>query len=324
MSNEAPTATLEELLAHVAWVRRLARRLTADAADAEDLLQETWMAAARHPPTSDRPLRPWLAVVLRNLWRTGRLAARRREARHAALAGEAVDLSPERLAEQVEGQRLLAELVAGLDEPYRQALVLRYFEDLSGAEIARRLGVPAGTVRWRLKVALDELRRRLDERHGGRRAVWTAALLPLAGPATLRPRMGSCLAIGLAGATLALGLGLTRCAVDTPASARGLGAQLAAVVPAGRVPAFRLGALPAVERSGGVPAGGAAPAGGARHPRGAAPDVDQPGGSASARASPTRPPSPRSSRRSRARSAAGPGRRSSRWSAAPGPAGSSC
>jgi RNA polymerase sigma factor (sigma-70 family) len=240
MSNRAPTATLEELLAHAGWARRLARRLTADADDAEDLLQETWIAAAHRPPTSDRPLRPWLAVVLRNLWLKRKVAARRRAAREVALAGEREAASAERLAERVEGQRLLAELVAGLAEPYRQTVVLRYFDDLPGAEIARRLQIPAGTVRWRLKVALDELRQRLDERHGGRREVWTAALLPRAGPGALRPRTGWPVLFGMAGATLALGLVFTRCGGEAPGVLSPAGAPSAMAIFASRVPVFRI------------------------------------------------------------------------------------
>ena len=200
---------MDDLFQHVGWARRLARRLSTDADDAEDLLQETWMAAAQRPPTADRPLRPWLAVVLRNRFVNRAVAGRRREARRAALASEAAAVSPEVLLEKVQVQRLLGELVAGLDEPYRQTVILRYFDDLSAAQIARRSNVPAGTVRWRLKTALDELRRRLDARHGGRRAVWTALVRPLVGRRWLRPRLWWALAVGAAGLTLGLGLAVT-------------------------------------------------------------------------------------------------------------------
>src|SRR5206468_2898643 len=50
----------------------------------------------------------------------------------------------------------------------------------SAARIARLQGIPAGTVRWRLSQAIDDLRVRLDERHGGRRRAWLLALAPLA------------------------------------------------------------------------------------------------------------------------------------------------
>jgi len=91
------------------------------------------------------------------------------------------------LDERVEAQRLVAGLVLGLEEPFRTTLLLRYYEDLSAADVARRLGVPAGTVRWRIKHALDELRPALDRAHGGSRERWHALLLPLPG----RPPAGA-------------------------------------------------------------------------------------------------------------------------------------
>lgn len=67
-----------------------------------------------------------------------------------------------------------------LEEPYRQTVLLRYYEGLSSPEIARRLEVPAGTVRWRLSNALGLLRERLDREYGNR-AAWSLLLAPLAG-----------------------------------------------------------------------------------------------------------------------------------------------
>jgi RNA polymerase sigma-70 factor (ECF subfamily) len=204
--TSASADALEALFAQVGWARRLARSLTADADEAEDLLQDTWIAAAEHPPDSGRPLRPWIAVVLRNRFLHRLVAGRRRQAREARHAPDDAGPSPQQLLETVQIQRLLADLVAGLPEPYRQTVILRYFEELPGAEIARRLGIPAGTVRWRLKTALDELKRRLDEGHAGDRSAWRAALLPLAAPPLRRPRLAWPVAIGLGGATLIVGL----------------------------------------------------------------------------------------------------------------------
>jgi ABC-type antimicrobial peptide transport system permease subunit len=48
-------ASLVELLRHGAWVRRLARSLTGRS-DADDLVQETWLAALKHPPRDDQRL----------------------------------------------------------------------------------------------------------------------------------------------------------------------------------------------------------------------------------------------------------------------------
>ena len=56
--------------------------------------------------------------------------------------------------------------VLELDEPFRSTLLLRYVEGRSAADIARRQGVPAGTVRWRLKAALDDVRARFGASTG--------------------------------------------------------------------------------------------------------------------------------------------------------------
>src|SRR5215813_5175843 len=60
--------TPEELLANAEWLRRLAVSLVGPGA-AEDVVQDTWVAALRRPPPRGR-LREWLAVVATNLART--------------------------------------------------------------------------------------------------------------------------------------------------------------------------------------------------------------------------------------------------------------
>jgi hypothetical protein len=70
------------------------------------------------------------------------------------------------------------DLVRGLEEPYRSAVLYRYFEEWTVEEIARRQEVDATTVRWRLRKAVGLLRERLDRLHGNR-STWGAALAPL-------------------------------------------------------------------------------------------------------------------------------------------------
>ena len=67
MQTTSPDPAL--LLSELVWVRRLALRLTADEAQADDLAQEAFVVAHVHPPRPDQPLRPWLASVVRNLVR---------------------------------------------------------------------------------------------------------------------------------------------------------------------------------------------------------------------------------------------------------------
>lgn len=172
---------LPALLAHAAWVRRLAGCLVRDDALADDLTQETFMAALRHPPAAELPPRPWLGQVVRNLVRMRARGERRRGAREEAVAAGPADPveSPEQLVARAQAQQSLASLVVGLAEPYRATVLLRFYEGLSAADIAARQGVPAGTVRWRLKTALDQLRTELDRSHSGDRRAWQLALAPL-------------------------------------------------------------------------------------------------------------------------------------------------
>jgi RNA polymerase sigma factor (sigma-70 family) len=167
---------IEELLAHADWLRRLARHVARE--DADDVVQETWVAALRSGPAA-RIARPWLAEVLRNFARRALRTDRARQAREERVEPLDTPATPETLVERAEAQRLLAGLVMALDEPSRSTVLLRYFEGLSAAEIARVQDIPAGTVRWRLKEGLDRLRAALDDRHGQDRRAWVLLLSPL-------------------------------------------------------------------------------------------------------------------------------------------------
>src|SRR5688500_13032644 len=138
----------EELLAEAAWVRRLAQALVGDGG-AEDLTQEAWEVALRRPRERDsRPVRPWLRTAVRNLAAMRARAAGRRERREHVAATAATGLevpTPEAVVARLELSRQLATLVLALDESYRQAVMLRYYEGMSAVEIGRRLGVPAAT-----------------------------------------------------------------------------------------------------------------------------------------------------------------------------------
>jgi RNA polymerase sigma factor (sigma-70 family) len=170
---------LGQLMAEMAWLRRLARALLR-ADDADDVAHDAWLVAAERQAPDDRPLRPWLGRVVLNLVRMQARARKRREAREAAGAelAEAAP-RPDELVQRVELQRLVAGEVLQLAEPYRSTVLLHYFEELSCAEIARRLALPEGTVRRRLKVALDELRARIAAKE--RRSGGLAVLAPLGG-----------------------------------------------------------------------------------------------------------------------------------------------
>jgi RNA polymerase sigma-70 factor (ECF subfamily) len=179
---DASDRTANELLAHLDWLRALARRLLDDADDADDVAQEAWITATRRSPEDARALRGWLARIVRNLAFMRRRSSQRRAQREqASQRGDVAHADgAEGLLDQARVQQLLATLVVGLQEPYRSTVLLHFYEGLSAAEIARRQGVPAGTVRWRLSQALAQLRRGLDAEAGGDRRRWAIALAPIA------------------------------------------------------------------------------------------------------------------------------------------------
>jgi RNA polymerase sigma factor (sigma-70 family) len=184
--SRPPSISAEEVLHNAEWVSRLARALVAQPADAGDLAQDTWTAAMASPGERRGSLGAWLTGTMRNLARM-RVRAGARRLRHETEAAQAAGSvqdgpSPDVLLERLEAQQIVARHVLELDEPVRQTVLLRYYEGLSAAEIGRRLGVPAGTVRWRLKSGLDQLRALLDQSFdgapGSRR--WAVLLAPIA------------------------------------------------------------------------------------------------------------------------------------------------
>ncbi|MBK7644991.1 MAG: sigma-70 family RNA polymerase sigma factor [Planctomycetes bacterium] len=168
---------VEELLRHTRWIEALAQRLVRDPAAAEDLAQSAWVIALRAQDAPRTNLRGWLGTVLRNL---ARERQRREAARPAvegtAARGEELPSAGELLA-RAEAERRLVEIVTQLDDPHRSILLLRYFEGLAPAEIARREGVELASVTHRITRAHSRLREKLRERDGG--AGWLAALAPI-------------------------------------------------------------------------------------------------------------------------------------------------
>ena len=174
---EAGHATADELLAHAGWIRTLAQSLCRDTWMADDLVQETWLAALRRPPKNDRPLKPWLARVLRNFaYERRRQAARRNQ--HEFVNEPTGTLVGEVEIEESETRAQLVEAVLELREPYRSVVMLRYWGQLEPQDIAKRQGIPSATVRTRLRRGLGELRERLEREAGGdAQAAFTAVAI---------------------------------------------------------------------------------------------------------------------------------------------------
>ncbi|MEM6293831.1 MAG: sigma-70 family RNA polymerase sigma factor [Myxococcota bacterium] len=178
----AHTRALEQELP---WLRTLARRLATD--DADDLVQETWIRAQGARPRHGG-LRPWLGTILRNNHRMARRSAQARQRREQAQTSPDAP-SPEAMVAAQQLHALLGELLEELDEDDRHIIRQRYVDERSAVEIADELGVPAATIRTRLRRALQRLRSRLDERYGERGA-WAVAAT-----GTTLPQLGAVVAM---------------------------------------------------------------------------------------------------------------------------------
>lgn len=170
---------IEALLQQDGFVRALARSLLADRASADDVAQEAWLTALERGGEADS-LPRWLAGVVKNLSVKRRRGEERRARRERASARPEATPSAAEILEREAARARVVEAVLALEEPYREAVLLRYFENLPPRAIARRRSLPVETVRTRLKRALEMLRARLDREYGGERGAWSALLVPLA------------------------------------------------------------------------------------------------------------------------------------------------
>jgi RNA polymerase sigma factor (sigma-70 family) len=167
-----PGAALE---ANLDWIRSLARALARDPEAAEDLAQATCVAALEAPADGARRFRPWIATVMKNLWRQRGRSEERRRAREES--ARRPDRTSDDLVLEVVLFRELAQHVLELDEPYRSAVLMRFWGRLPPRAIAARLSTTPATVQNRIARGLAILRRRLDRSRGGR-AAWLAAFGP--------------------------------------------------------------------------------------------------------------------------------------------------
>ena len=179
MSVNGPSP--DELLRHLDWIQSLARRLVGDPALADDIAQETWLAASQSESSGTRNVKPWLASIVRNRARMAGRSRSRRRLHEGAAAGPTESESTAALVARVSLQKDLLGRVLQLEEPLQQILLLRYFEELPAPAIAQRLGLPLKTVHSRTARGLERLRERLDKDYGDR-ASWAVALTPLCKP----------------------------------------------------------------------------------------------------------------------------------------------
>ncbi len=153
-------------LEHIDMVDRVARTLTRNSAEADDLVQETYLRALQAWSSFDLRsfgIRPWLLRILHNI----HITRSTREAKQPkAVEAEQLQAFPEpgeAAASRWEPTEQLDKALDRLPVELRTALTLWAVEELSYQEIAEAVGVPIGTVMSRLHRARQRLRQDLPE-----------------------------------------------------------------------------------------------------------------------------------------------------------------
>ncbi len=164
----------ELLLVHTRFVRGVAGTLVRT--DAEDLAQDAWVRALQQPPQHQYGILGWWSTMLRRLAANARRAQERRRTREASAVEPSAVPTPDEILIKEEIRRRVVAAVLALEEPFREVVLLRFYEELAPHEIAQRLGVPAATVRTRLSRAIGRLRARLDRECAGERSAWLGPL----------------------------------------------------------------------------------------------------------------------------------------------------
>jgi RNA polymerase sigma-70 factor (ECF subfamily) len=143
-----------QVVPHIDAGYNLARWLTRNDHDAEDVVQDAVLRAYRHFDGLRGEARPWLLAIVRNACMDWLKANRPAEFatfdEHAVPDDAAEQEGPEAAAIRDVERRLLHEAIAALPVQFREVLILREIEDLSYRDIARIAELPIGTVMSRL------------------------------------------------------------------------------------------------------------------------------------------------------------------------------
>ncbi len=167
-SSPLPRETFREIYeAHVELVWRTLRRVGVPSAAVDDVAQEVFVAIHRALPTWEgrSSLRTWIYRIARNAGLNHTRSLRRRPdgaATEAADEAPHASLDPEAQASNREAIEELGEILARIEEPKREVLVLMELEGFSAPEVAELLAIPLNTVYSRLRLARAELERLLE------------------------------------------------------------------------------------------------------------------------------------------------------------------
>src|SRR5262245_48126735 len=169
MAQRDPKALDMFYMRHARAVFSLALTMLGERARATDLAQDVfllvWRSAGTYQPTGSA--RPWLLRLTRNRAIDELRRDRRRLAHESSLPNQALHALPAPLALAEAAQRQVErDALAALPAEQRDVLFLAFFQGLSHQEIASCLRTPLGTIKARIRQALQTLRQQLPGEQG--------------------------------------------------------------------------------------------------------------------------------------------------------------
>ena len=144
-------------------VYSVALRVLTDTGAAEDVLQEVFMQLWRHPASFDArrgSLGPWLAVIARH--RAIDALRKRRPQTELEDVVIAIESDLEGAAERARAAETVRASLRAMPAKQRAALEMAFFQGMTHTEIAAETGEPLGTIKTRIRTALEALRRALN------------------------------------------------------------------------------------------------------------------------------------------------------------------
>ena len=154
----------------------LCYRLTQNLHDAQDLYQQTWLKAiSRLSLYADKSMKNWLYTICLNLYRDNYRRSKRKEqiisikfsseAQEKAIENATDNETAENAAIKNIHSEMLLEKIEGLSDKLRVPIILFYFDGLDYKAIAAILRVPIGTVKSRLNLAKEKLRKEMEKEY---------------------------------------------------------------------------------------------------------------------------------------------------------------
>lgn len=169
VAREQDRAAFGTLFAHFGpRVKSYLMKLGTDPGTAEDLMQEVMLAVWRRATTYD-PQQAGVATWIFTIARNKRIDALRRGPRadfdptDPALVPEP-PAAPDHEASAAQWEIAIAQAVAAMPREQAEIIQLAYFEDISHSDISEKLGLPLGTVKSRLRLAMARLRTRFADK----------------------------------------------------------------------------------------------------------------------------------------------------------------